>query len=294
MGTDNHYLEYHPNAFFPIIGGWGNNAARPLSKSGRVMVDVRRGHVEGHVPIRGNSDGMSDTVKEAMKLFDQSKRTGVAVPFRTAILPEFCRSLPKGSSLQVGLHRSDSDRHHLWMSWPMLTGFSFTARCWGKLLLSLPKTTSNNVPGPPGPPKEKSKNSPTRPAEVRKGVAMAGLGGVGQAGNVNYINFQEKAFDQLVLAEDKKELIRAVARNAGGGNKYDFDSGSFDDDDSDEDDDAGLDVVANKGAASIFLLSGPPGCGEFALSVLDYQTLCTFVFRRFQLITHFHFFCNHT
>ena len=63
VATDNHYLEYHPNAFFPIIGGWGNNAARPLSKSGRVMVDVKRGSLEGHIPIRGSSDGMSDTVK---------------------------------------------------------------------------------------------------------------------------------------------------------------------------------------------------------------------------------------
>ena len=54
-----------------------------------------------------------------------------------------------------------------------------------------------------------------------------------------------------MLAEDKKELIRAVARNAGGGSKYDSES--------DDDDEIGLDVVANKGAASIFLLSGPPG-----------------------------------
>lgn len=91
---------------------------------------------------------------------------------------------------------------------------------------------------------------------------MPALGGVGAAGNVNYITFQEKAFEQLVLAEDKKELIRAVARNAGGGDKYNFDTDSFDEEDDDDDDEIGLDVVANKGAASIFLLSGPPGCGK--------------------------------
>ena len=90
VATHNHYLEYYPNSFFPIIGGgWSNNAVRPLSKGGRVMVDVKRGILEGHLPVRGTSDGMSDTVKEAIKLFEQSKRTGVAVPFRTAILPEF-------------------------------------------------------------------------------------------------------------------------------------------------------------------------------------------------------------
>ena len=59
--------------------------------------------------------------------------------------------------------------------------------------------------------------------------------------------------------EDKKELIRAVARNAGGGPKFDDDDS---DDDDDDDDEIGLDVVANKGAASIFLLHGPPGCGK--------------------------------
>ncbi|KAL7542307.1 hypothetical protein ACHAWF_007148, partial [Thalassiosira exigua] len=44
VATENHYLEYHPGAFFPSAGGLGrNNASRPLSRSGRVMVDVRRG-----------------------------------------------------------------------------------------------------------------------------------------------------------------------------------------------------------------------------------------------------------
>ena len=37
----------------------------------------------------------------------------------------------------------------------------------------------------------------------------------------------------------------------------------YDDDDDDDDlDEIGLDVVANKGGASIFLLHGPPGCGK--------------------------------
>ena len=258
VATDNHYLEYHPNSFFPIIGGWGNNAVRPLSKSGRVMVDVKRGFVEGHIPIRGSSDGMSDTVKESMKLFDQSKRTGVAVPFRTAILPEF--SGGKGSLMKDGVHgQGDSDRHHLWQCWPMLTGFSFTARVWGKLLLSLPKASSKNGTA-------SNEDSPVRPSTVKMGVAKAALGGVGRAGNVNYIKFQEKAFDQLVLAEDKKELIRAVARNAGGGSKFDDE---LSDEDEEDDDEIGLDVVANKGAASIFLLSGPPGKSQHLYSILS-------------------------
>ncbi len=43
VATDNHYLEYSPDSFFPILtSGWNSNALRPLSKGGRVMVDVKR------------------------------------------------------------------------------------------------------------------------------------------------------------------------------------------------------------------------------------------------------------
>lgn len=185
-------------------------------------------------------------IKEAMKLFDQSKRTGVKVPFRTAILPNIRRALTKN---ECNISNQQSDEDKLWMSWPMLTGFSFTARVWGKILLSLPKPPSIGAPKPAS-----LSDSPSRPPVAKLGIQRAALGGVGECGNVNYIRFHDKAFEQLVLAEDKKELIRAVARNAGGGNNFDSD-----DFDSDEEDEIGLDVVANKGAASIFLLSGPPG-----------------------------------
>lgn len=247
VATKNHYLEYYSDSFFPIIGGgWSSNAVRPLSKGGRVMVDVKRGILEGHMPVRGSSsDGLSDTVKEAIKLFEQSKRTGVAVPFRTAILPEFYGS----KAISTG----DSDRDLLWQSWPMLTGFSFTARVWGKLLLGMPKPTKPQSP---------RSDLARRPSSKRMGVELAALGGEGSCSNCGYISFQEQAFDQLVLAEDKKELIRAVARNAGGGTKDFSEEEFFSDDDDDDIEDVGIDVVANKGGASIFLLHGPPGCGK--------------------------------
>jgi hypothetical protein len=149
VATKTHYLEYQPHSCFPIIGGgWSKNDVRALSKGGRVMVDVKRAILENHIPVRGTADGMSDTVKEAIKLFDQSKRTSLVVPFHTAVLPGF-----------------------------------------------------ESVPRP---------------------------------------------------------LIRAVARNAGGGTRFDD---KFDED-SDDEDDLGLDVVTNKGAAFIFLLHSPPGCGK--------------------------------
>ncbi len=46
------------------------------------------------------------------------------------------------------------------------------------------------------------------------GVQVATLGGEGSCGNCGYICFQEQAFEQLILDENKKELIRAMAHNA--------------------------------------------------------------------------------
>jgi DNA replication protein DnaC len=251
VATHNHYLQYQSDCFFPIIsGGWSNNAVRPLSKGGRVMIDVKRGILEGHIPVRGTSDGTSDTVKEAIKLFEANKRTGIAVPFRTAILPTFDAVEKKNKFFTE--EQGDSDSHHLWQTWPMLTGFSFTARVWGKLLLGLPKSK------PAALSRSDLQTSPRRASVSKLGVERGGLGGEGKAGNCGYIQFQEQAFEQLVLAEEKKELIRAVARNAGGGPRFEEE----DSDDDDDEDEIGLDVVANKGAASIFLLHGPPGCGK--------------------------------
>jgi ATPase family associated with various cellular activities (AAA) len=222
--------------------------------------------------VRGTSDGMSDTVKEAIKLFEQSKRTGVAVPFRTCILPGFdANDMSKKKKLQMGEleEQGDSDRPLLWQAWPMLTGFSFTARVWGKLLLGMPKPPSSSGGGAMEDGSVRDHGGPggkmvKRPSIRKMGVELSGLGGEGACGNCGYIRFQEKAFDQLVLAEDKKELIRAVARNAGGGVKWDNadDLNEFDDDEDDADDDVELDVVANKGGASIFLLQGPAGVGK--------------------------------
>lgn len=262
VATKNHFLEYYADSFFPILkgGGWSSNAVRPLSKGGRVMVDVKRGILEGHIAVRsssasGSGDATSDTVKEAIKLFESSKRTGIAVPFRTCVLPEkfqnTSRKQPASYQISAAAAKA-SDRSRLWMSWPMLVGFSFTARVWGKLLLGMPKASPK-----PLSPRSRSLAAQQRPSSKKFGVEIAALGGEGKTGNCGYISFQTQAFDQLVLEEDKKELIRAVARNAGGG-------GFDDDDDSDSDDeddfeDAGIDVVANKGGASIFLLHGPPG-----------------------------------
>jgi len=246
VSVSNHYLEYAPDSFYPVVAGFSSHSARPLAKAGRVMVDVRRGIVEGHLPVRGSSsDGLADTVKEAIKLFEQSKRTGVTVPFRTAILPGFTASQSSSSEMV-------SDRSKLWQAWPMLTGFSFTARVWGKLLLGMPHKVKDDS--------DKRQDLVRRRSKRKMGVEFPALGGEGSSSTCNFIQFQEQAFEQLVLDPEKKELVRAVARNAGGAH---FDDDDESDDDGDDFEEVGIDVVGNKGGASIFLLAGPPGTRRY-------------------------------
>lgn len=58
------------------------------------------------------------------------------------------------------------------------------------------------------------------------------------------INFDDNAFDQLVLDESKKRLIQALVANHKSGGK------------------AFTDIITGKGAGKIFLLHGPPGVGK--------------------------------
>ena len=221
VATKGCYIEYYPNSFFPIVGsagagsGWSRTnsnktIARPLKKGGRVMVDVKRGILEGHKPVRygtASSANVSDAVNEVMEVCQETGQTGTAVRFRRCILPD---SLHLKSKQQWG---ECSDRNHLWQSWYMVTGFSFTARVWGKLLLGLPrlvameqqdgtsKTSRSTVHG-------------KRPRDSMPKRANGLSDRVGSCSTCCYINFQEQAVRQLVLTKEKKEQILAVARNA--------------------------------------------------------------------------------
>lgn len=60
-------------------------------------------------------------------------------------------------------------------------------------------------------------------------------------GRVTPIEFRDDAFDQLVLAQDKKDLVRALVTNGTGGFS---------------------DIISGKGGGCIFLLHGEPGVGK--------------------------------
>ena len=83
----------------------------------------------------------------------------------------------------------------LCLCWPAVTGFSFTAKVWGHVLVD----------------------------------------------GLKEIDFDDKAFEQLVLAPDRKQLIHAMVKHSEGVFK---------------------DIISGKGGGSIFLLHGPPGVGK--------------------------------
>lgn len=60
-------------------------------------------------------------------------------------------------------------------------------------------------------------------------------------GRVSPIEFRDDAFEQLVLAQDKKDLVRALVTNGTGGFS---------------------DIISGKGGGCIFLLHGEPGVGK--------------------------------
>jgi ATPase family associated with various cellular activities (AAA) len=59
--------------------------------------------------------------------------------------------------------------------------------------------------------------------------------------NISAIQFRERAFDQLVLDDDKKQMVKALVTNG---------AGQF------------TDIISGKGGGCIFLLHGAPGVGK--------------------------------
>lgn len=99
----------------------------------------------------------------------------------------------------------------LFMTWPYVAGFSFSAKRWGELLVE----------------------------------------------NLTNIQFDDKAYDRLVIPEDKKMLIRALVEDNKRIQHVDNSLKS-----SSSASKTSSDVISGKGGGVIFLLHGSPGVGK--------------------------------
>eukprot|EP00439_Symbiodinium_sp_Y106_P057526 s1271_g8.t1 len=161
------YVQYSRGSFFAH-----GRAKHATLSGGRVMLDTQRGHEYGHHAARGG-DNCSVALQQALRTFKLQQKHGT-------------------ETLRLVQDPQDSE---LWMAWPAMVGFSFTAKCWGQVLVA----------------------------------------------DTSPIQFRADAFQQLVLPDDTKEIIRSAVRHAGT---------------------SGLDFIEGKGDNTIFLLYGPPGCGK--------------------------------
>lgn len=150
-----------------------------LPSDGRVMIDVSRGALLGHHACQGIDEATLAMTKTAERYRQWHNTTST-----------------KQSATELLTLWDTVPEEFIPYCWPALVGFSFTAKCWGHVLVS----------------------------------------------GLSPIQFHDTAFQQLVLAEERKQLIRALVR--------------FGNDTSIED------IVENKASGSIFLLHGPPGVGK--------------------------------
>jgi hypothetical protein len=171
------FVAYSGGSFF--MHGRGSKSSGSLG-SGRIMIDVVRGASLGHHASQGSDEPT------------------VALTHMAAIYKRWSQS--QSTSQTDGLMLWEDLPNADWavLCWPALVGFSFSAKCWGHVLVS----------------------------------------------GLDKIAFREDAFDRLVLAPERKQLIRALVRFGG----------------TDTGDDG--DIIGGKSGGSVFLLHGPPGVGK--------------------------------
>ncbi|CAK9022318.1 unnamed protein product [Durusdinium trenchii] len=102
------YVHYARGSFY----SHGRTKHAALS-DGRVMLDTQKGQEYGHHAARGG-DNCSLALQHAVKAYKLQQKHGT-------------------DSLRLVAEPSTEE---LWMSWPALVGFSFTAKCWGQVLVA--------------------------------------------------------------------------------------------------------------------------------------------------------------
>jgi hypothetical protein len=182
------YVAYSPDTFFVHHGRLhdsksGLARAKNTSKSitgGRIMLDVARGASLGHYPCQS-----ADEVTLAIVQLIGRYRQWLSKQSQTNSLEDESFLLWKNVPGDL-----------LMCCWPVLVGFSFTAKAWGHVLVD----------------------------------------------GLSLIDFQSHAFDQLVLSQERKRILRAVVRCGVARESHD--------------------LIRSKQGGLVLLLHGPPGVGK--------------------------------
>eukprot|EP00040_Diaphanoeca_grandis_P031959 m.192468 g.192468 ORF g.192468 m.192468 type:complete len:883 (+) comp32468_c1_seq3:168-2816(+) len=177
MSTAPRYMGYSRGCF--IAGRSFGTLKHQSLASGRVMVDTLAAYREGHT-VAKTSGLASGAINEALKQANSARRA----------------KSDQGTPDEILLLSGALPPELVWRTWPTVTGFSFTEKGWGQVIVD----------------------------------------------GISEIEFNSDVFNQLVLPQDRKELIEALVVHS--------------------DDVIGADLISGKGEGTIFLLHGPPGVGK--------------------------------
>lgn len=194
------FMAYSKGSFYPKQqqSSSGRSFRAASRGEGRMMVDAPGSYDAGH-SVSVGYDGMVLAMQQNLKEYNVHRREQRQAAVSSASFDRAASSKIEDSGplflKSIPLFLMD-------LTWPTLTGFSFTSKLWGDVLVD----------------------------------------------GLFPIEFSESTFDRLVLPASRKRMIKALVRHS---------SDSFND------------IVSGKGAGTVFLLYGPPGCGEYCI-------VCTF------------------
>jgi len=187
------FMAYSKGSFYPKQqqNSSGRSFRSASRGEGRMMVDTSSAYDAGY-SVSVGYDGMVLGIQQKVKEYNVHRREQC----QAALSSSFNR--PSSSKIEDSgpLFLKSIPLFLVDLTWPALTGFSFTSKIWGDVL----------------------------------------------ADGLYPIEFTESTFDRLVLPASRKRMIKALVRHS---------SDSFND------------IVSGKGAGVVFLLYGPPGCGEY-------------------------------
>eukprot|EP01090_Pellita_catalonica_P001615 TRINITY_DN11383_c0_g1_i1.p1 TRINITY_DN11383_c0_g1~~TRINITY_DN11383_c0_g1_i1.p1 ORF type:complete len:745 (-),score=138.80 TRINITY_DN11383_c0_g1_i1:227-2254(-) len=208
VAIGNHYKQYD-GFIFKKVGSFGDRKTYTKA-DGRIMVDI----------------ATFNRMNPAYTVFGTSGHTQASQDWQMRN-PYGYMQPAQVNAQKEALSMTSLQEEHLYMTFPTVAGFSFSAKEWGEILIT----------------------------------------------GISEIKFDDNAYDQLVLPEEKKRLIKALAVD----NQYIFDEKQHSykeelDKDAEEVEEERLrrrtkgerftDIISGKGGGVIFLLHGNCGVGK--------------------------------
>lgn len=144
LSSGHSYMEYSPGTFTASSPRAGSTAVRALTArargGGRIMVDTHAALARG-VSIARSEGTAAEAVRSVLKLLAQRERQGGLASSGGGVgvdagNGQAAASAEEESSLELLLLSAPLPDSLLCLTWPLVTGFSFAAKCWGTATVS--------------------------------------------------------------------------------------------------------------------------------------------------------------